>query len=197
MHKVFNVNLTFERPVCILVVAEQTDQKLYNIPETSNSGTIMPVTESGRLKRTKRRVAYITPEEIADELRVHVKTIYAWLRKGNIRGIKIGKVWRVQREDFQIFLDENTNVPASQHKKSSSQSLKGTTETKGKVGESKGGNGRASTQRQGSTARKGSVRSTKKGSTTGKKTRATGKGKPSSSTTKAKGRDSKKRPGKQ
>lgn len=54
---------------------------------------------------------YITPDEIADELRVKVVVVYAWLRKGTLRGLKVGKYWRVRRADYQAFLELMTNVP--------------------------------------------------------------------------------------
>ena len=58
-------------------------------------------------------MAYITPEEIAEELRVNLKAVYTWLRKGEIRGIKVGKVWRVRRVDYDLFLEMHANIPSS------------------------------------------------------------------------------------
>lgn len=58
-------------------------------------------------------MAYITPEEIAEELRVSVKAVYTWLRKGTVRGIKVGKVWRIRRVDYDYFLENHTNIPPS------------------------------------------------------------------------------------
>ena len=45
-----------------------------------------------------------TPEEIADELSVTRKSIYVWLQKGELKGFKVGKLWRVTREDLEMFL---------------------------------------------------------------------------------------------
>ena len=70
-------------------------------------------------------MAYITPEEIAEELRVSVKAVYMWLRKGVVRGIKVGKVWRVRRADYDYFLDNHTNIPAPSHKGEKKRNGKG------------------------------------------------------------------------
>lgn len=40
---------------------------------------------------------YLTPEEVAEILRVNVKTIYAMLRNGELQGRKWGRQWRVHR----------------------------------------------------------------------------------------------------
>ena len=45
-----------------------------------------------------------TPEEIADELSVSRKSVYVWLQKGELAGFKVGKLWRITREDLENFL---------------------------------------------------------------------------------------------
>lgn len=59
------------------------------------------------------KAIYITPGEIAVELRVSVGTVSGWLRKGMLRGIKVGKFWRIRLEDYHSFLDAQTNTPMS------------------------------------------------------------------------------------
>ena len=54
---------------------------------------------------------YITPEEVAEELRVNVNVVSAWLRKGMMRGIKVGKYWRIRPEDYRSFLEAQANIP--------------------------------------------------------------------------------------
>lgn len=44
---------------------------------------------------------FLTPEEVADLLRVSRRTVYNWLRSGQLPAIRIGKVWRVRREDIE------------------------------------------------------------------------------------------------
>ncbi len=43
---------------------------------------------------------FLTPEEVADLLRVSRRTVYNWLRAGQLPAIRIGKVWRIRREDI-------------------------------------------------------------------------------------------------
>ncbi len=45
-----------------------------------------------------------TPEEIAKGLNVSKKAVYVWLQKGELKGIKAGKLWRVTREALENFL---------------------------------------------------------------------------------------------
>lgn len=40
----------------------------------------------------------LTPQEVAELLRVDRQTVYRWLRQGDLQAIKIGGVWRVPRE---------------------------------------------------------------------------------------------------
>lgn len=43
-------------------------------------------------------------EELADYLRIQKQTIYNWLNKGKITGIKVGGVWRFDRKDIDDWL---------------------------------------------------------------------------------------------
>jgi excisionase family DNA binding protein len=45
-----------------------------------------------------------TPEEIADNLKTSRSTVYRWLRTGDLKSFKAGKLWRVTREDLESFL---------------------------------------------------------------------------------------------
>lgn len=49
----------------------------------------------------------MTPEEVADYLRLAVRTIYALLKRGELRGIKIGRVWRIPLSEVQAYVDRN------------------------------------------------------------------------------------------
>lgn len=50
---------------------------------------------------------WLTPEEVADELRVTRRAVYKWLNTGALKGAKAGHVWRIRREDLEAFLDLN------------------------------------------------------------------------------------------
>lgn len=55
----------------------------------------------------------LTPPQVAQRLQVNERTVTQWLRKGHLRGFKIGKEWRISSRDLQSFLDDNANVPAN------------------------------------------------------------------------------------
>jgi excisionase family DNA binding protein len=44
---------------------------------------------------------YITPAEIASHLRVSISLVCKMLSFGVLPGRKVGKLWRVKREDFE------------------------------------------------------------------------------------------------
>lgn len=47
-----------------------------------------------------------TSEEVAEMLKVDIKSVQAWLRKGHIGGIKLGKIWRITETDLNNFIEE-------------------------------------------------------------------------------------------
>jgi len=47
----------------------------------------------------------MTPEEVADYLRLNRETIYRNLRRGQLPGIKVGSQWRVSRLALNRALD--------------------------------------------------------------------------------------------
>ncbi len=53
----------------------------------------------------------ITSAQVAEYLRVDKKTVARWLRKGLLRGFKLGKEWRVSREDLRLFIEQRANRP--------------------------------------------------------------------------------------
>ncbi len=53
----------------------------------------------------------LTPLDVADRLQVNERTVNIWLRKGRLRGFKIGKEWRISPDDLQAFLEASANKP--------------------------------------------------------------------------------------
>lgn len=53
----------------------------------------------------------LTPEEAADTLAVSKDTVLAWLRSGQLKGVKAGRLWRVRERDLEAFLQEPTPRP--------------------------------------------------------------------------------------
>jgi excisionase family DNA binding protein len=45
-----------------------------------------------------------TPDEVADYLHVTRTVVYRWLRAGNLKGIRVGRHWRIRSSDLDDFL---------------------------------------------------------------------------------------------
>lgn len=39
--------------------------------------------------------AYLTPAQVATALQVDIQTVRKWLREGRLRGVRVGRLWRV------------------------------------------------------------------------------------------------------
>lgn len=46
----------------------------------------------------------LTPEQVAEHLQLPVKSVQAMLRVGEIRGIKVGRRWRVDPADLDRYI---------------------------------------------------------------------------------------------
>jgi len=44
---------------------------------------------------------FYTPEEVAATLRLTRRTIYEWLKVGRLRGVRVGRGWRIRPEDVE------------------------------------------------------------------------------------------------
>ncbi len=55
----------------------------------------------------------LTPPQVAQQLQVNERTVTQWLRRGHLRGFKIGKEWRVSARDLENFLEQSANVPVA------------------------------------------------------------------------------------
>ncbi|WP_391558938.1 helix-turn-helix domain-containing protein [Robertmurraya sp.] len=49
-----------------------------------------------------------TPAQVADRLQVAEKTVYRWLDSGKLKGVKLGRLWRIREEKLEEFLQKNT-----------------------------------------------------------------------------------------
>ena len=51
----------------------------------------------------------LTPEEIATELKVNVRTVYDYIQRGKFPNVKnVGRSYRIRRKDFNEFLEQST-----------------------------------------------------------------------------------------
>ncbi len=53
----------------------------------------------------------LTPHQVAERFQVNERTVTLWLRRGHLRGFKIGKEWRISPDDLQAFLEASANMP--------------------------------------------------------------------------------------
>ncbi len=54
----------------------------------------------------------LTPPQVAQRLQVNERTVTQWLRRGHLRGFKIGKEWRISEMDIEAFLEASANKPS-------------------------------------------------------------------------------------
>ncbi len=57
--------------------------------------------------KRKRDRDLMDVDELAEYLGLRKQTIYNWLHKRKISGIKIGKVWRFERDEIKNWLKEH------------------------------------------------------------------------------------------
>jgi excisionase family DNA binding protein len=59
----------------------------------------------------------LTVEQVAERLQVHPKTVQAWIRKGDLVGVRLGtgrtSAWRVEQDQLQAFIERNRSTGAS------------------------------------------------------------------------------------
>jgi excisionase family DNA binding protein len=48
---------------------------------------------------------FYTAKEISDKLKLNVMTIYRYINAGKLKAYKIGKEFRVERQEFEDFLN--------------------------------------------------------------------------------------------
>ncbi len=53
---------------------------------------------------------FLTVEDIAHELQVSDDTVRNWIKQKKLVAVKIGRDWRIDRRDYQRFLEERKNL---------------------------------------------------------------------------------------
>jgi excisionase family DNA binding protein len=51
---------------------------------------------------------WLKVEDIARELDMHVDTVRGWIRDGKLKATRLGRDYRIRREDYEKFLQERT-----------------------------------------------------------------------------------------
>lgn len=52
------------------------------------------------------RKRLLRPEEVAELLQVSRRTVVRWLKEGRLKGVRVGRLWRVRPEDLEKFFHE-------------------------------------------------------------------------------------------
>jgi excisionase family DNA binding protein len=56
------------------------------------------------MAKDKPQDQLLTPVEAAARLKVSRLTLGDWLRSGKLKGVKVGRLWRVRESDLEAFL---------------------------------------------------------------------------------------------
>jgi excisionase family DNA binding protein len=51
---------------------------------------------------------YWTPEEIAERLKVNVRTVGRWITSKRLKAIRVGKQWRIPDSEIRRFVGDST-----------------------------------------------------------------------------------------
>jgi excisionase family DNA binding protein len=54
--------------------------------------------------KPKDSSGFITPEEVAQDLRVNILTVYKYIRQGSLGAIRIGRNYRISQKDLTVFI---------------------------------------------------------------------------------------------
>ena len=52
-----------------------------------------------------------TPQEVADYLKVDVRTVYRWLREGELNALRFRREYRISESDLRDFLKRHRTRP--------------------------------------------------------------------------------------
>ena len=69
----------------------------------ANGGAVGGLHDRGKARPSE---ALLGVEEVAEYFGVTTTTVYRWCKEGRIRCMKIGKLWRVRREELVDLLKE-------------------------------------------------------------------------------------------
>ena len=47
----------------------------------------------------------LTPEQVAERLQISRVTVMDYLRKGRLKGHRVGRLWRIKEENLEAFLE--------------------------------------------------------------------------------------------
>ena len=66
----------------------------------------------------------LTSEQVSQILQIHPFTVLKYIKEGKLKGIKLGRVWRIRESDVEIFLEERFMASPSDKKDTSQETQK-------------------------------------------------------------------------
>jgi excisionase family DNA binding protein len=57
---------------------------------------------------------WLTADEIAEDLRVHVSTVREWIRQKKLKAAKFGRDYRIRRNDYEEFIEKHYTMDDEQ-----------------------------------------------------------------------------------
>lgn len=58
----------------------------------------------------RRRPGFLTPQEVAEALRVSDMTVYRLIKAGDLRALRVGRAYRIREDDFDRYLSDSFTV---------------------------------------------------------------------------------------
>jgi len=55
----------------------------------------------------KEKLSLMTPEQVAEMLQINVLTVYNYIKKGKLSAIRLGRSYRITREDLDNLIEKN------------------------------------------------------------------------------------------
>lgn len=65
---------------------------------------------------------FLTLQEVADLLKIKERTIYQWAQLGKIPGFKLGNAWRFDRDDIEVWIEEQKQKSPRKDKEKNTES---------------------------------------------------------------------------
>ncbi len=56
-------------------------------------------------------MVYLTVADVARQLQVTEETVRRWLKSGKLPGLKFDNEWRIDPDDFKVFLEKHRKQP--------------------------------------------------------------------------------------
>lgn len=61
-------------------------------------------------RQATEHLAFLTPEEVSEMLRVSVYTVRRWIKEGSLPAYKVGRGWRISEMAISEWLSRNQSV---------------------------------------------------------------------------------------